>query len=156
MAVKNRGLRSEAGGYFSQIEFEIVHSDAASWCRGKPVLSEWVRTLDTADTGERSGLSQSSWGSAGDADQRVEEEGLPSGDRADCFDGEGIAHSPVPLPRLTHSAKQYACMMNAGMLEMPVHTGAERQKYLSELPDNLYCAGDQMGRLQKHQQRKSR
>ena len=30
MAVKNRGLRSEPGGYFSQIEFEIVQSDAAS------------------------------------------------------------------------------------------------------------------------------
>ena len=62
MAVKNRGLPSEVGEFYDQFEIEIIQRDTASWCPDNPLFSEWVSVIDVADTGEKSGLSQSSWG----------------------------------------------------------------------------------------------
>lgn len=70
---------------------------------------------------------------------------------ADIFDEEETVESTVPLPRLTHNAKQYAGMMKSGMPEMPVHTGVGRLKFASELADNLFHPGDQSGRLQQYE-----
>lgn len=62
-----------------------------------------------------------------------------------------MVQNAVPLPRLTHSAKQYARMVNAGMPCTPVNNGVERRKFASEVDDNIFIPGDQMGRFQKHQ-----
>ena len=96
--------------------------------------------------GERSGLSQSTWGSHdGNA---AEEDLLPSRDLpADPFGEEETIESAVSLPQLTRTAKQYASMMKTGVSEMPVHTVSEKRKCASELADNNYLAGDPSGRL---------
>ena len=139
MAVKNRGLRKEIGGFYDQFEIEIIQRETASWCPESPAFSGWISVLDAADTGERSGLSQSTWGPDG-------------GDvPANLLGEEGLFENAVPLPRLTYSAKQYARMMRAGMPEMPVHSGAEKRKFAAELNPNLFVPGDPMGRLQQHQ-----
>lgn len=146
MAVANRGLRKTLGGFYDQFEIEIIQRETATWYRDSPLFSEWISALDAADTGERSGLSQSTWGpDVGDAHAAEEDVSVdPFGE------GESVDNH-VPLPRLTHSAKQYADMMNSGMPEMPVHTGVERRKFASELADNLYRPGDDSGRLQQYQ-----
>ena len=59
MAVKHRGLPKELGGFNDQFEIEIIQRDTASWYPENPMFSDWVSALDVADTGERSGLSQS-------------------------------------------------------------------------------------------------
>ena len=79
MAVKNRGLPKEVGGFYDQIEIEIIQRETAIWYPDRPLLSEWVSALDAADTGETSGLSQSLWGpdSGGDVPVHlVGEQGL--------------------------------------------------------------------------------
>jgi len=64
---------------------------------------------------------------------------------------EGLVQNAVPLPNLTHSAKNYAGMVKAGMPYMPVHTGAERRKFSNELSSQLYVPGDPRGRQQNFQ-----
>lgn len=104
MAVKNRGLTLILG-FFDQYDMEIFQRDTASWNPDKPLFSDWVSVVDAADTGERSGLSQSTWGSR---DGNVAEEDLlPRIDLpADPFGGEETIESAVPLPQLTRTAKQ--------------------------------------------------
>lgn len=139
MAVKNRDLPKDIGGCFDQFDIEIIQRETVTWYPEKPMFSEWVSALDAADTGERSGLSKSLWGGAAGS--------VP----ADSLGDQGMAQEAVPLPRLTHSAKQYARMMSVGMPEMPVHTAVERKKFKNELNANLFTPGDRMGRLQQHQ-----
>ena len=142
MAVKNRGLPKEIGACYDQFEFEIIQRDTASWSPDSPMFPEWVSALDVADTGERSGLSQSLWG----PDARGEEP-------VDLVDEPGVALNDVPLPRLTRSAKQYARMLrlHSGMPCAPVTNGAEKRKFASEVYDKLFIQGDDMGRFQSHQ-----
>lgn len=99
-----------------------------------------MSALDVADTGEKSGLSQSMWGadSGGDA-------------LGDFVDEEAVPQNAIPMPKLTYSAKRYADMMNIGMPGTPVHTGAERRKFKSELNGQLYAPGDARGRMQNYQ-----
>ena len=140
MAVKNRGLPSEVGGFYDQFEIEIIQRDTASWCPDNLLFSEWVSAIDVADTGVRSGLSQSSWGPGAGGDLPV-----------DLLGEQEIVQNEAPLPRLTHSAKQYANMMNFGMPCTPVHSGAERRKFASKVGNHLSVPGDRMGRLQSRQ-----
>ena len=106
------------------------------------MFPEWVSALDVADTGERSGLSQSLWGpdarSEGPVDLGSEPEMVPN---------------DVPLLRHTHSAKKYASMLrlHSGMPCAPVTSGAERRKFATEVYAKLFVQGDQMGRVQSHQ-----
>ncbi|CAN0556012.1 unnamed protein product, partial [Laminaria digitata] len=46
MAVKNRGLRKEVGGFYDQFEIEIIQRDTASWYPDSPMFSDWVSALD--------------------------------------------------------------------------------------------------------------
>ncbi|CAB1102728.1 unnamed protein product [Ectocarpus sp. CCAP 1310/34] len=138
MAVKNRGLPREVGEFFDQFEIEIIQRETASWYPDSPLFPEWVSALDAADTGEQSGLSESLWGPASGGD-------VPS-EPSDLVDEQGLAQNAVPMPKLTHSAKKYAQMMHAGMPVTPVHTGAEKRKYASELNSQL-CRGSQRGRI---------
>ena len=62
-----------------------------------------------------------------------------------------MVQNAVPLPRFTHSAKQYARMMKIEMPGMPAYNGAKRRKFASEVSANLFIPGDRMGRLQQHQ-----
>ncbi|CAM9376638.1 unnamed protein product [Sphacelaria rigidula] len=139
MAVKNRDLRKDIGGCFDQFDIEIIQRETSTWYTDSPLLSEWVSALDAADTGERSGLSKSIWGGAMGS--------VP----ADFVGDQGMVQEPVPLPRLTLSAKQYARMMDVGMPETPVHNAVERRKFAAELDAYLFIPGDRMGRLQQHQ-----
>ncbi|CBJ28935.1 similar to Werner syndrome protein [Ectocarpus siliculosus] len=59
MAVKNRGLPREVGEFFDQFEIEIIQRETSSWYPDNPLFPEWISALDAADTGEKSGLSQS-------------------------------------------------------------------------------------------------
>ena len=105
MAVKKRGLPRIFVGVYDQYDIEIIQRDTASWNPEKPLFSDWVSVRDAAGTGERSGLSQSTWGSR---DGNVAEEDLlPRIDLpADPFGGEETIESAVPLPQLTRTAKQ--------------------------------------------------
>ena len=57
MAVKNRGRPREVGQFLYR--YEIIERDTASWYPDNPLFPEWVSPLDVADTGEKSGPSQS-------------------------------------------------------------------------------------------------
>jgi len=162
MAVKNRGLRPSLGGFYDQYDVEIIQRDTASWYPDKPLFSDWVSVFDVEDTGERSGLSESSWGSHGSGN--VAKEDPPNRDLPadilgeDILGGEDIVggeetvvDSTVPLPKLTRTAKQYASMMQTGIPILPVHTGVEKRKFASELADNYFQPGDPRGRLQRFQ-----
>ncbi|CAN0552487.1 unnamed protein product, partial [Laminaria digitata] len=118
MAVKNRGLRKEVGGFYDQFEIDIIQRDTASWYPESPMFSDWVSAIDVADTGERSGLSESFCGPDVGSD-------LP----ADALREQEVVQNDVPLARLTHSAKQYARMMDSGLPCTPVHNGVERRKF---------------------------
>ena len=140
MAVKNRGLPREVGEFFDQYEIEIIQRETASWYPDNPLFPAWVSALEVADTGEKSGLSQSMWGAA-------------SGDDAtgDAVDQQSAPQHAIPMPKLTCSAKKYAEMMNIGMPCTPVHTLAERRKFKAEMSSQLYAPGDPKGRMQNYQ-----
>ena len=69
----------------------------------------------------------------------------------DLLGEQEIVQNEAPLPRLTHSAKQYAKMMIFGMPCTPVHSGAQRRKFASEVSNHLLVSGDRMGRLPSRQ-----
>ncbi|CAN0310195.1 unnamed protein product, partial [Laminaria digitata] len=46
MAVKNRSLPKELGGFNDQFEIEIIQRDTASWYPENPLFSDWVSALD--------------------------------------------------------------------------------------------------------------
>ena len=135
MAVKNRGLRPSLGGFYDQYDVERIQRDTASWTPDKPLFSDWIHVLDVEDTGERSGLSESSRGSHGSGD--VAKEDPPSRDLPAFFlGGEETVESTVPLPKLEPTAKQDASIMKTGIPEVPAHIGIEERKIDSELADN--------------------
>ncbi|CAN0440002.1 unnamed protein product, partial [Laminaria digitata] len=157
MAVKNRGLRKEIRGFHDQFEILtsgsmyvtliyiiyallIFQRDTASWYPDSPMFSDWVSALDVADTGESSGLSEGFGGPDVVSD-------MP----ADPLGEQEVVQNDVPLARLTHSAKQYARMMDSGLPCTPVHNGVERRKFVSEVDSQLFKPGDQMGWFQRHQ-----
>ncbi|CAB1113973.1 unnamed protein product [Ectocarpus sp. CCAP 1310/34] len=108
MAVKNRNLPKEIGGCFDQFDIEIIQRETTSWDLDSPVFSERVSALDAADTGQRSGLAQSMCGGADAGDSGV-----------DALGEQEMVQNAVPLPKITHSANEYARMMNVGMPECP-------------------------------------
>lgn len=94
MAVKNRGLPDSLGGFFNQYVLESIQRDTAEWCPDSPLFSEWVSTMDAADTGERSGLAKSFWGGGGEEDGAMNE---PA-------NSAGSVDEPLPLAKLIQSA----------------------------------------------------
>lgn len=138
------------GGLYDPYDVETIQRDTASWNPDKSLFSEWVSVLDVEETGGRSGLSESSWGSHGGG--HIAKEGPPSRDLpADYLGGEGTVESTVPLPKLTRTAKHYASMIQTGLSIIPVHAGVEKRNFVSELVDNYFRPGDPREILQQFQ-----
>lgn len=143
MAVKNRGLAEELGEFANHYDVEAIQRGTAKWNPTSPVFSGWVPAVDTADTGERSGIAQSLWGGE---QSSLDADALRSvGSIAADEDTLGVLQ-PVPLPKLTKSAKRYANLMGSGMPEDGVHSVAERRKYESEIQQYYFQPGDSRGR----------
>ena len=70
---------------------------------------------------------------------------------ADFSGAEEIVESIVPLPNLTHTAKQYASMMQTTIPISPVYCGLERRESASKLVDNYFWGGYPRWRLWQFQ-----
>ena len=147
MMVKNRGLPSSLGEHYNQYLVELIQRATADWDPSCPVFPQWPAAIDSADTGERSGLAQSVWGGeSGSAWTSADDEVLRAG-----ADDAGDINGRTPASNLTASSKLYAKMMGENMPETRVHTREEKRKFRAELAQNYFQPGEGAGRLQQFQ-----
>lgn len=149
MMVKNRGLPASLGGHYNQYLIELIQRATADWDPSCPVFPQWPATIDSVDTGERSGLARSVWGGDGKegAWSSTDDEALRVDEAVVDVNGR------TPLSYLPLSSERYAKLMGESMPETRVHTQAERRKFREELPQNYWHPGDggAMGRGQQFQ-----
>jgi hypothetical protein len=155
MAIKNRGLPDEIGGFYQQYLLDQIREMSINWSPTH-LFPEWISVRDFEDTMERSGLQRSKltgddsiiddvnikicWGLITEDD----ETSLELGSSNDNNNTER-----TPLSSLTPSAEYFAKLQGFKIPITAVVTAKEKQKFADEWSRYIISGSDKVVRNQR-------
>jgi len=128
MAIKNRGLPEEIGGFYHQYILDHIREVTSAW-HSTPLFPEWPSVRDFEDTQERFGLQQSKL-----------TDGISSINNTEILleDTEEelslLQFERIPLPKLTPSAAHFAKLRGFKIPIAAITTTEEKKKFSDEWP----------------------
>ncbi|CAN0493611.1 unnamed protein product, partial [Laminaria digitata] len=132
MAVANRGMTADIGGFSHQYMIDLIQRITAPWYPGRPLYSEWVAPVDFEDNGERTGLAASVLTFDGKPVEAAIEDCLQpevDDDEGTVSNGTDRIDQRPPVQQLLPSAMNYAVLMNHTLPVTPITTVAEKGKF---------------------------